>query len=134
MNFKYRDCRQMLTYGRRIPLTEFDYRIQQVDAKTVREVCTRYIYDKCPAIVGIGMYMCVCVCVCVCACACARVRVRACLHVCVCMSACTLFLTADHTSYILVTKNSTHFFPFAGPIEQLPDYNRIRGNMYWARS
>ena len=44
----------MLTYGRRIPLTEFDYRIQQVDAKTIREVCTRYLYDKCPVIVGIG--------------------------------------------------------------------------------
>jgi len=21
-----------------------------------------------------------------------------------------------------------------GPIEQLPDYNRVRGNMYWART
>ena len=48
-------CRQMLTYGRRIPLTELDYRIQQVDAKTVRDVCTRYIYDKCPVIIGIGV-------------------------------------------------------------------------------
>ena len=66
--------RQMLTYGRRIPLPELDYRIEQIDAKTVREVCTRYIYDKCPALVGIG------------------------------------------------------------PIEQLPDYNRIRGNMYWFRT
>ena len=44
----------MLTYGRRIPLPELDYRIQQIDAKTVREVCTRYIYDKCPVLVGIG--------------------------------------------------------------------------------
>ena len=51
---EFLDCRQMLTYGRRIPLTEFDYRIQQVDAKTIREVCTRYLYDKCPVIVGIG--------------------------------------------------------------------------------
>lgn len=45
----------MLTYGRRIPLPELDYRIEQIDAKTVREVCTRYIYDKCPALVGIGI-------------------------------------------------------------------------------
>lgn len=44
----------MLTYGRRIPLPELDYRIEQIDAKTVRDVCTRYIYDKCPALVGIG--------------------------------------------------------------------------------
>ena len=44
----------MLTYGRRIPLTELDYRISQVDAKTVRTVCSQYLYDKCPAIVGIG--------------------------------------------------------------------------------
>lgn len=66
--------RQLLTYGRRIPLPELDYRIQQVDAKTVREVCGRYIYDKCPAVVGIG------------------------------------------------------------PVEQLPDYNRIRGNMWWMRT
>ncbi|XP_003385964.1 PREDICTED: mitochondrial-processing peptidase subunit beta-like [Amphimedon queenslandica] len=65
--------RQMLTYGRRIPLPELDYRIEQINAKTVKEVCTRYISDKCPVVVGIG------------------------------------------------------------PIEQLPDYNRIRGNMYWIR-
>ena len=25
-----------------------------IDAKTVREVATKYIYDKCPAVVGIG--------------------------------------------------------------------------------
>ncbi len=48
--------RQMLTYGRRIPPAELDYRIQQVDAKVVREVCSRYIYDKCPAIVGLGKW------------------------------------------------------------------------------
>ena len=28
--------------------------IQQVDAKTVREVCSRLVYDKCPVMVGIG--------------------------------------------------------------------------------
>jgi processing peptidase subunit beta len=66
--------RQMLTYGRRIPPSELDYRIEQIDARVVKEVCTRYIYDKCPVLVGIG------------------------------------------------------------PIEQLPDYNRIRGNLYWFRT
>ena len=65
----------MLTYGRRIPPIELDYRIQvrtldttctnktalylmqQVDAKVVRDVCSRYIYDKCPALVGIGEFL-----------------------------------------------------------------------------
>ena len=44
----------MLTYGRRIPPIELDYRIQEVDAKVVRDVCSRYLYDHCPAVVGIG--------------------------------------------------------------------------------
>ena len=109
----------MLTYGRRIPLPELDYRIQviessvcvfvcvrvhvcapvcvcvcvgthvctcvydkklvviivrlqQVDAKTVKEVCTRYLFDQCPVVIGIGerkdtsilMTWCVCSMVC----------------------------------------------------------------------
>merc|ERR1719433_399137 len=65
--------RQMLTYGRRIPLPELDQRIEMIDAKTIRDVATKYIYDRCPAIAGIG------------------------------------------------------------PTEQLPDYNRVRGGMYWLR-
>jgi len=65
--------RQMLTYGRRIPLPELDKRINMIDAKAVKEIATKYIYDKCPAIAAIG------------------------------------------------------------PIEQLPDYNRIRGYMWWMR-
>ncbi|KXJ11833.1 mitochondrial-processing peptidase subunit beta [Exaiptasia diaphana] len=65
--------RQMLTYGRRIPLPELDMRIEMIDAKTVKEVATKYIYDRCPAVVGVG------------------------------------------------------------PVEQLPDYNRLRGGMYWLR-
>merc|ERR1711893_12417 len=65
--------RQMLCYGRRIPLPELEQRIEAVNAKVVREVCTRYIYDKCPAVAGVG------------------------------------------------------------PIEQLPDYNRVRSSMYWLR-
>uniref|UniRef100_A0A4W3IVF0 Mitochondrial-processing peptidase subunit beta n=1 Tax=Callorhinchus milii TaxID=7868 RepID=A0A4W3IVF0_CALMI len=65
--------RQMLCYNRRIPLPELDARIDAVDAKTIRDVCTKYLYDKCPAIAAVG------------------------------------------------------------PIEQLPDYNRIRSAMYWLR-
>nr|XP_020653727.1 cytochrome b-c1 complex subunit 1, mitochondrial [Pogona vitticeps] len=65
--------RHILTYGRRIPLAEWDARISEVDAKQVQEVCNKYVYDKCPAVVGVG------------------------------------------------------------PIEQLPDYNRIRSAMYWLR-
>ncbi|XP_032825634.1 mitochondrial-processing peptidase subunit beta-like [Petromyzon marinus] len=65
--------RQMLCYGRRIPLTELEARIDAVDSKVLRRVCSHYIYDKCPAIAAVG------------------------------------------------------------PIEQLPDYNRIRSAMYWLR-
>merc|ERR1719402_1345820 len=65
--------RQMLTYGRRIPLPELDQRIDMIDAKMVKDICTKYIYDKCPAVAGVG------------------------------------------------------------PVEQLPDYNRVRGAMYWLR-
>lgn len=63
----------MLTYDRRIPLPELDKRIEMIDAKMIRDVATKYIYDRCPAVVGVG------------------------------------------------------------PIEQLTDYNRIRGGMYWLR-
>ena len=65
--------RHILNYGRRIPLAEWDVRIDAVTPKTVRDVCSKYIYDKCPAVAAIG------------------------------------------------------------PIEQLPDYNRIRSAMYWLR-
>ncbi|KAK6482662.1 mitochondrial-processing peptidase subunit beta-like [Huso huso] len=66
--------RQMLCYSRRIPLPELEARIDAIDAKTIKDVCTRYIYDKCPAVAAVG------------------------------------------------------------PIEQLPDYNRIRSGMYWLRT
>lgn len=46
--------RQMLAYGRRVPLEEFEYRIDNVNAAKVREVCTKYIYDRCPALAAIG--------------------------------------------------------------------------------
>lgn len=46
--------RQILTYGRRIPIAELDARIEQVDAKTLRDTCMKYIYDRCPVVAGIG--------------------------------------------------------------------------------
>uniref|UniRef100_A0A8B9R3U5 Ubiquinol-cytochrome c reductase core protein 1 n=1 Tax=Anas platyrhynchos TaxID=8839 RepID=A0A8B9R3U5_ANAPL len=44
----------LLNYGRRIPLEEWDARISAVDARMVREVCSKYIYDKCPALAAVG--------------------------------------------------------------------------------
>lgn len=46
--------RQMLAYGRRISLPELNRRIDMVDVKTVKEVCTKYIYDQCPVVAGVG--------------------------------------------------------------------------------
>ncbi|XP_012694658.2 mitochondrial-processing peptidase subunit beta [Clupea harengus] len=66
--------RQMLCYNRRIPLHELEARIDAISADTIKDVCTKYIYNKAPAIAAVG------------------------------------------------------------PIEQLPDYNRIRSGMYWLRT
>nr|XP_009667756.1 PREDICTED: mitochondrial-processing peptidase subunit beta [Struthio camelus australis] len=65
--------RQMLCYKRRIPIPELEARIEAIDAQTLREVCTKYIYDKHPAIAAVG------------------------------------------------------------PVEQLPEYNKICNGMYWLR-
>ncbi|KAL2091370.1 hypothetical protein ACEWY4_013633 [Coilia grayii] len=65
--------RHVLNYGRRIPLAEWDARIDEVTPRMIRDVCSKYIYDKCPAIAAVG------------------------------------------------------------PVEQLPDYNRLRSAMYWLR-
>ncbi|GLH10886.1 hypothetical protein R5R35_013217 [Gryllus longicercus] len=65
--------RQMLCYNRRIPLHELEARIECVTVQQVRDVCTKYIYDRCPAVAAVG------------------------------------------------------------PVENLPDYNRIRSSMYWLR-
>ncbi|XP_072277308.1 cytochrome b-c1 complex subunit 1, mitochondrial [Pyxicephalus adspersus] len=54
-------------------LTPCSFPWQAVNAKTLRDVCTKYIYEKCPAVAAVG------------------------------------------------------------PVEQLPDYNRIRNAMYWLR-
>lgn len=46
--------RQMLTYGRRLPLAELFARIDAVDADTVKRVASRFIYDKELAIAAMG--------------------------------------------------------------------------------
>lgn len=63
--------RQMLTYGRRMYAAEVDARIEAVTLSNLRATASKYIYDKCPAVVGVG------------------------------------------------------------PTEQITDYNRIRGGMWW---
>ncbi|KAM9758587.1 tubulin monoglycylase TTLL3-like [Menidia menidia] len=65
--------RHVLNYGRRIPLAEWNARIDAVTPRMVRDICSKYIYDKCPAVAAVG------------------------------------------------------------PVEQLPDYNRMRSAMYWLR-
>ncbi|XP_063617066.1 mitochondrial-processing peptidase subunit beta [Cydia splendana] len=46
--------RQMLCYNRRIPIHELDARIDAVTAANIRDVCYKYIYDKCPAVAAVG--------------------------------------------------------------------------------
>ncbi|PSN52564.1 Mitochondrial-processing peptidase subunit beta [Blattella germanica] len=65
--------RQMLCYNRRIPLHELEARIENVTAKDLQDIATKYIYDRCPVVAAVG------------------------------------------------------------PVENVPDYNRIRSSMYWLR-
>ena len=46
--------RQMLCYGRRIPLPEMEARIDAVNADIIRRVCSKYIVGKSPVIAGVG--------------------------------------------------------------------------------
>uniref|UniRef100_A0A8C3UAV8 Mitochondrial-processing peptidase subunit beta n=1 Tax=Catharus ustulatus TaxID=91951 RepID=A0A8C3UAV8_CATUS len=46
--------RQMLCYKRRIPIPELEARIEAIDAQTIREICTKYICDKHPAVAAVG--------------------------------------------------------------------------------
>merc|ERR1719219_955073 len=46
--------RQMLCYGRRIPVHELEKRIDAVDAELVRDVCLRYIHDVDIACAAVG--------------------------------------------------------------------------------
>ncbi|KAG6531313.1 probable mitochondrial-processing peptidase subunit beta, mitochondrial isoform X1 [Zingiber officinale] len=46
--------RQLLTYGRRIPVTELFARIDAVDASTIKRVANRFIFDQDVAIAAMG--------------------------------------------------------------------------------
>ncbi|KAF3779133.1 Processing peptidase subunit beta [Nymphaea thermarum] len=46
--------RQLLTYGRRIPVAELFARIDAVDASTVKRVANRFIFDRDVAIAAMG--------------------------------------------------------------------------------
>ncbi|GJD11267.1 Probable mitochondrial-processing peptidase subunit beta [Galdieria sulphuraria] len=46
--------RQLLVYGRRIPLLEMFARIDAVDISTLKRVANRYIYDRDPAVAAMG--------------------------------------------------------------------------------
>jgi processing peptidase subunit beta len=46
--------RHLLSYGRRLSPFELDALIESVDAKKVREVTEKYLYDADPAVVGYG--------------------------------------------------------------------------------
>jgi processing peptidase subunit beta len=66
-------AKEILYTGKQMSLSQLDAAIDTISAKTVRDVCMKYLYDKCPAVSGVG------------------------------------------------------------PVEALPDYNRVRGAMYWLR-
>ncbi|KAM8930907.1 cytochrome b-c1 complex subunit 1, mitochondrial [Pelodytes ibericus] len=46
--------RQILNYGQRVSLEEWNARIDAVTSTTVRDTCSKYLYDKCPAVAGVG--------------------------------------------------------------------------------
>lgn len=46
--------RQILCYGRRIPLHELETRINNVTAKNIRDVCTKYFVNRNPAVAAVG--------------------------------------------------------------------------------
>lgn len=48
----------MLCYRRRIPVPELNARIEAVTAETIRDVCTRYIHGKPPAVAAVGESLC----------------------------------------------------------------------------
>lgn len=46
--------RQILCYNRRIPVHELDARIDSVSVQNVRDVCYKYLFDRCPAVAAVG--------------------------------------------------------------------------------
>jgi len=49
----------MLYTGGPFDPVEIESKLDAVSAKSVREACMSYIYDKCPAVVGYGEFCCV---------------------------------------------------------------------------
>jgi len=43
-----------LAYGRHMSALEICRAIDQIDAKAVKDVCMKYVYDKCPAVASVG--------------------------------------------------------------------------------
>jgi len=48
------NCRNVLYTGKPFDPDDVESALEAVTAKTVREACMKYIYDKCPAVVGYG--------------------------------------------------------------------------------
>jgi len=48
--------RYMMYTGSAFDPVEIESKLEQVNAKSVREACMTYIYDKCPAVVGYGEF------------------------------------------------------------------------------
>ena len=46
--------RQMLCYGRRVPLPEMEARIDAVNAEIIRRVCTKYVIGRSPVLAAVG--------------------------------------------------------------------------------
>lgn len=120
---------------------------QAIDAKTIKDVCTKYIYDKPPAIAAVGMYFNL-----------FRDSHRdLCINPLDWLNTYQMPITHVHfnnwrnisTFSIVQDPNCVCYSsPFSifihfvcvfktsvpGPIEQLPDYNRIRSGMYWMKT
>lgn len=47
-------CRNVLFGGNVLSLAELDAEINAINASKIRDVCMQYIYDKCPAVSGVG--------------------------------------------------------------------------------
>jgi len=50
-------CRYVMYTGSPFDPVEIESKLEEVNAKSVREACMAYIYDKCPAIVGYGEFL-----------------------------------------------------------------------------
>lgn len=46
--------RQVLFYGRRIPMEEMEERIARVKPSTINDIAQQYVYDRCPAVAAYG--------------------------------------------------------------------------------